>query len=74
MFTPLGYKTFFMLISAEHEIFYCKSYSHFFSKTFQHICVLLNVNFNESLANNVLALNNWALLGLIGLHEETLHS
>ena len=29
------------------------SYSHFFSKTFQHICVSLNVNFNESLTNDV---------------------
>ena len=28
---------------------HCKSYSHFFSKKFQNICVSLNVNFNESL-------------------------
>ena len=40
------------------------SYSHFFSKKFQHICVPLDVNFNESLTNDVeltmsLALNNW---------------
>ena len=31
---------------------HCKSYSHFFSKKFQHICVLINVNFNESLTND----------------------
>ena len=35
--------------------FYCKSYSHFFSKKFQHICVSLDVNFNESLANDVVS-------------------
>ena len=29
------------------------SYSHFFSKKFQHICVTLDVNFNESLTNDV---------------------
>ena len=27
----------------------------FFSKTFQHICVSLNVNFNKSLANDVVS-------------------
>ena len=31
----------------------------FFSKKFQHICVSLDVNFNESLTMS-LALNNWA--------------
>ena len=31
---------------------FCKSYSHFFSKKFQHICVSLNVNFNDSLTND----------------------
>ena len=34
---------------------FCKSYSHFFNKTFQHICVSLNVNFNESLTNDVIS-------------------
>ena len=34
---------------------HCKSYSHFFSKKFQHICVSLNVNFNESLTNDVVS-------------------
>ena len=32
-----------------------KSYSHFFSKKFQHICVSLNVNFNESLTTDVVS-------------------
>ena len=32
---------------------FCKSYSHFFSKKFQHICVSLDTNFNESLTNIV---------------------
>ena len=34
---------------------HCKSYSHFFSKKYQHICVSLNVNFNESLTNNIVS-------------------
>ena len=34
---------------------FCKSYSHFFSKKFQHICVSLDVNFNESLTNDVVS-------------------
>ena len=42
------------------EKMYCKSYSHFFSKKFQHICVSLDVNFNESLLTTSLVLNNWA--------------
>ena len=33
----------------------CKSYSHFFSKKIQHICVSLDVNFNESLTNDVVS-------------------
>ena len=32
-----------------------KSYSHFFSKKFQHICISLDVNFNESLTNDVVS-------------------
>ena len=35
---------------------HCKSYSHFFNKKFQHICVLLDVNFNKSLTNDVVIL------------------
>ena len=34
---------------------FCKSYSHFFSKKFQQICVSLNINFNESLTNEVVS-------------------
>ena len=33
----------------------CKSYSHFFTKKFQHICVSLNVNFNKSLTNDIVS-------------------
>ena len=33
----------------------CKSYSHFFSKKFQHIWVSLDVNFNESLTNDIVS-------------------
>ena len=33
----------------------CKSYSHFFSKKYQYICVSLNVNFNESLTNDIVS-------------------
>ena len=32
-----------------------KSYSHFFSKKFQHICISLDLNFNESLTNDVVS-------------------
>ena len=32
-----------------------KMYSHFFSKKFQHICVLLDVNFNEWLTKDVVS-------------------
>ena len=34
---------------------HCKSYSHFFSKKFQHIYVSLDVNFNESLSNDIVS-------------------
>ena len=34
---------------------HCKSYSHFFSKKLQHICVSLSENFNESLTNDVVS-------------------
>ena len=37
------------------NIQYCKSYSHFFIKKFQHICVSLDVNFNEALTNDVVS-------------------
>ena len=31
------------------------SYSHFFSKKFQHICVSLNVNFNKLLTDSIVS-------------------
>ena len=34
---------------------HCKSYSHFFSKKFQHICISLDLNFNESLINDIVS-------------------
>ena len=34
---------------------FCKSYSHFFSKKFQHICVSLDLNFNKSLTNDIVS-------------------
>ena len=34
---------------------HCKSYSHFFSKKFQHICISLDLNFNESLTNDAVS-------------------
>ena len=34
---------------------HCKSYSHFFSKKIQHICISLDVNFNKSLTNDVVS-------------------
>ena len=37
------------------EKMWVESYSHFFSKKFQHICVSLDVNFNESLTNDVVS-------------------
>ena len=33
----------------------CKSYSHFFSKKFQYICVSLDVDFNDSLTNDIVS-------------------
>ena len=35
--------------------FALQSYSHFFSKKFQHISVSLDLNFNESLTNHVVS-------------------
>ena len=36
-------------------LLHCKSYSHFFRKKFQHICVSLDVNFKESLTNDIVS-------------------
>ena len=35
--------------------FALQSYSHFLSKKFQRICVSLDVNFNESLTNDIVS-------------------
>ena len=32
-----------------------QSYSHFFSKKIQHICISLDLNFNESLTNDIVS-------------------
>ena len=37
------------------QLLHCKSYSHFFSKKFQHICISLDVNFNKSLTNDIVS-------------------
>ena len=37
------------------EKMHCKSYSHVFSKKIQHICVSLDLNFNESLTNDIVS-------------------
>ena len=34
---------------------HCKSYSHFFGKKFRHICASLDLNFYESLTNDVVS-------------------
>ena len=39
----------------------CKNYSHFFSKKFQHICVSLDVNVNESLTNDIVSFEQLGL-------------
>ena len=52
-----------VLVESKHNILiffaeknvHCKSYSHFFSKKFQHICVSLDVNFNKLLTNDVVS-------------------
>ena len=36
-------------------IFFAEKYSHFFSKKFQHIRVSIDVNFNDSLTNDVIS-------------------
>ena len=51
---------------------HCKSYSHFFSKKFQHICVSLHVNFNESLTNDVVSFEQLGpeVFGQVGLRKK----
>ena len=43
------------LIFFAEKMWVAFSYSHFFSKKFQHICVSLHVNFNESLTNDIVS-------------------
>ena len=43
-----------IFFAEKNESSFC-SYSHLFSKKFQHICVSLDVNFNESLTNDVIS-------------------
>ena len=53
----------------------CKSYSHFFSKKFQHICISLDINFNESLTNDVVSFEQLgpdALCTLCQANNETI--
>ena len=44
-----------ILIFFAEKMWVAFSYSHFFSKKFQHICVSLDVNFNESLTNDIVS-------------------
>ena len=56
--TVLGDSIYNILIFFAEKIWvalHCKSYSHFFSKNLQHICVSLDVNFNESLTNVIVS-------------------
>ena len=48
-----------------------KSDSHFFSKKFQHICVPLDENFNESLTNDVVSFEQLGPVLLHSLSPET---
>ena len=47
---------------------HCKSYLLFFSKKIQHICISLNVHFNESLTNNVVSFEQMGP-GIICIHH-----
>ena len=47
-----------MFFAVQYSDVFCwknKSYSHFFSKKFLHICLSLDVNSNESLTNNIVS-------------------
>ena len=44
-----------LIFFAEKNVSSFCTYSHFFSKKFQHIFVSLDVNFNESLTNDVVS-------------------
>ena len=55
-------------------IFFLKKcgYSHFFSKRFQHICVSLDVNFNESLTYDIVSFEQLGPDIFLFLHENVL--
>ena len=53
--TVLADSIYNILICFDEKMWVLKSYSHFFSKKFQHICVSLDVNFNESLTNDIIS-------------------
>ena len=53
--TVLADSIYNILIFFAEKMCSAKSYSHFFSKKFQHICVSLDVNFNESLTNDIVS-------------------
>ena len=53
--TVLADSIYNILIFFAEKMWVAFSYSHFFSKKFQHICVSLDVNFNESLTNDVVS-------------------
>ena len=53
--TVLADSIYNILIFFAEKATHCKSYSHFFSKNFQHVCVSLDENFNELLTNDVVS-------------------
>ena len=53
--------------------FFAEKYSHFFSKKFQHICISLDVNFNESLSNDIVSFEQLGPgVSVLGLHVKCL--
>ena len=52
LLTILAYSIYNILIFLLKK---CKSYSHFFSKKIQHICISLDVNFNKALTNDIVS-------------------
>ena len=48
-------------------------YSHFFSKKYQNICVSLDLNFNESLTNDVVSFEQLGPGFLLSAHGPLIH-
>ena len=46
---------------------------HFFSKNFQRICVSLDVNFNESLTNDIVSFEQLGPVFLVYISEKKKH-